>query len=98
MLDQLTSADFTPHLHSSFRIHFDNGRILETTLVEVGEFAQHAEQTRCPFSLVFLSSERSFYLRQAIYTIEHEQMGKLDLFVVPLGPDASGMRYEVVFS
>lgn len=98
MLDQLTSAEFTPHLHSTFHIHYDNGQVLDVKLVAVQEFAEHPDRPRRAFSLTFQSAEKSFYLKQAIYTLEHEQMGKLDLFMVPLGPDQIGMNYEVIFS
>ncbi|MCB9436282.1 MAG: hypothetical protein H6673_04720 [Anaerolineales bacterium] len=98
MLDQLTSANFAPHLHSTFHIHYDNGQILEVKLVAIQEFAEHADQPRQAFSLTFQSTEKSFYLKQAIYTLAHEQMGQMDLFIVPLGPDQAGMNYEVIFS
>ncbi|MHC5109346.1 MAG: DUF6916 family protein [Planctomycetota bacterium] len=37
-------------------------------------------------------------LPQQIYRIEHEILGQMDSFIVPLGPDAKGMRYEAVFN
>ena len=33
-----------------------------------------------------------------IYEIEHEKMGALSLFIVPIGPDGEGLRYEAVFN
>jgi len=30
--------------------------------------------------------------------MEHEKLGTFDLFIVPLGPDSAGMRYEVIFN
>jgi hypothetical protein len=30
--------------------------------------------------------------------VEHTTLGRFDLFLVPLGPDDAGARYEAVFS
>lgn len=38
------------------------------------------------------------YAPQGTYLVEHEQLGAHDLFIVPLGPDQNGMRYEVIFT
>jgi hypothetical protein len=38
------------------------------------------------------------YCRRGIYRLHHPARGALDLFMVPLGPDACGMRYEIVFN
>ncbi len=38
------------------------------------------------------------HLEQAIYALEHAEMGMLELFLVPLGPHEDGMRYEAVFT
>jgi hypothetical protein len=35
---------------------------------------------------------------QRIYRLQHEELGQLELFLVPIGPDADGMCYEAVFS
>jgi hypothetical protein len=38
-------------------------------------------------------------LQQQIYRLECEGLVEsLDLFLVPIGPDANGMRYEAVFN
>jgi hypothetical protein len=35
---------------------------------------------------------------QAIYAMRHPTLGALDVFLVPIGPDAVGMRYQAVFN
>ena len=35
---------------------------------------------------------------QLIYSLEHATLGTLEVFLVPVGPDAVGMRYDAVFS
>jgi hypothetical protein len=37
-------------------------------------------------------------LPQRIYRLEHEQMGPLELFIVPVGPDGDGLGYEAIFT
>jgi hypothetical protein len=37
-------------------------------------------------------------LPQGIQRLSHAELGELDLFLVPIGPDAQGMRYEAAFA
>ena len=37
-------------------------------------------------------------LPQAIYDLEHDALGHLDLFLVPIGPSQGGMRYQASFA
>lgn len=37
-------------------------------------------------------------LPQATYRIENANLGVLEVFLVPIGPDESGMRYEATFN
>jgi hypothetical protein len=37
-------------------------------------------------------------LPQRIYRMEHEEIGVFDLFLVPIGPDEIGLRYEAIFT
>jgi len=56
-----------------------------------------AGQQRRQFSVVFrLPAEP--VLAQGIQRLVHPEMGALDLFLVPIGPDAEGMRYEAAFA
>jgi len=90
MLSKLTHEDFTPYLHQIFRIHAESLEPIEAELIEVSALGAPAFDQRPPFSIVLLI--------QAIYQVEHAEMGTLDLFLVPLGPDKEGMRYEAVFT
>lgn len=56
-----------------------------------------ADGARQPFTLHFhgpLEPVRP----QSTYRLDHESIGPIDLFLVPLGPDEAGMRYESVFA
>lgn len=55
---------------------------------------------RIPFTLQFTGPlAADAHLEQATYLFDHEQLGELAIFIVPLGPDGEGrMRYEAVFN
>jgi hypothetical protein len=98
-LDAIEGADFRLHLRSTFRLRLSESEGLDLELVEVTEHPHlpAAASRRRGFSAVFRSALPG-HLPQAIYRLEHEQMGTLDLFLVPIGPRDGGMRYEAVFN
>ena len=100
MLDKLTSQDFERYLHDPFCIFSESSLLLEVELVSVTELGEppQEEDKRHAFSLVFRSPLGDSYLPQQIYTLEHQALGKMDLFLVPIGPDPVGMCYEVIFN
>lgn len=59
--------------------------------------AQGAGQLSRQFSLVW-RGPRNMALEQRIYTVQHAELGTMELFLVCIGPDAEGMRYEAVFT
>lgn len=97
-LHLLTAADFTPHLHQTLRIRFETGATLPAELIEVKETQNYTPAGRIPFFIVLRTEQKDRYYPQGIYTVEHPEKGDLPLFLVPLGPDGKGMRYEAVFS
>lgn len=104
-LAKLTSADFTPYLNQTFRIHVPSHDPIDVELSEVTELGSQttaeveASGRRRPFSIIFLGPPSEVYLLQAIYSLHHEQLGTLELFLVPTGPTSEGrMCYEAVFT
>jgi len=99
LLDKLTITDFRPYINQTFRIHVDGLEPVDLELVSVTE-AGRASQTdaRNPFSLLFIGPVSPQYLPQHIYRLEHADMGVLELFLVPLGPEEGRMRYEAIFT
>jgi hypothetical protein len=49
-----------------------------------------------PFSIVFRGPPEPVF-PQRIYRVEHAALDAMDVFLVPIGPDEVGMRYEAVF-
>ena len=98
-LDKLQSDDFTLYLNQLFRIHLDKTESIDLELVSVTELGARSQpETRTPFSIHFLGPVSQQYLIQSTYHFEHHQMGVLDLFIVPLGPERGRMRYEAILS
>ena len=97
-LASLTLADFTPAIGTEFTLHRPDGATEPLKLAEANAVgAAGADKTRAPFALLFRTSARG-WMPQAIYALEHPALGRLEIFLVPLGPDAQGMRYEAVFT
>ena len=92
MLEDLTIDDFRPLLNDRFRIAPDGAEPFEVELVEATEIPREPGG-RAPFSLVFRGGPNP-PLPQSIYRVEHEKLGELDLFVVPIAVD----RYEAIFT
>jgi microcystin-dependent protein len=99
VLDKLASTDFTPYLNQTFRIQLEGVEPVDLELISVTDAGSASgAEARHPFSLHFLGPPGSQYLLQHIYSLEHADMGTLELFLVPLGPDQGRMRYEAIFN
>ena len=93
----LTEAEFSKHVNTKFRVV--NEQPIELELTEVkGYLSKAHEQTGMERFSAFFRGPADRYLMQKTYSIEHEQMGAFDLFLVPLSRDESGFRYEAVFN
>jgi hypothetical protein len=98
MLDRFTTEHFEPHCGTAFRIDFTDHAPVELVLAQVDAFGGPAtSEGRQPFSLLF-HGPLTPVLPQRIYPLQHAELGVLEIFIVPLGPDDVGMRYEAVFS
>lgn len=99
MLDQLASADFTPRLGQPFAVQLAGVAPVELTLAAVEELGPaDGAAGRRPFSLLFLGPVSRQYFLQRTYRLEHAELGAIDMFLVPLGPEGGRMRYEAVFT
>lgn len=99
MADHLDKSDFDHRIGEVFTIALDTGGTLELRLAAVDELGgTSAGGARDPFALLLRGGPRDRYLPQRTYELEHPAMGALPVFLVPLGPDAEGMRYEAVFT
>jgi len=93
-LNELTADDFMAVKGEQFRVATAR---LDLGLAEVTRFSGGVPgSARASFSVVFHGPLQPV-LPQAIYRLENEQLGALELFIVPIGPEQDAMRYEAVF-
>jgi hypothetical protein len=88
-LESLTAGDFAALRGQRFRI---GAPPFEAELIDVTELPREPGG-RAPFSLVFQGGP-SPPLPQRIHPVEHERLGVLEIFLVPIAAD----RYEAVFT
>jgi len=98
----LTYDLFAGRVGESFEVGSDVTAAVAMELTEAAEGSDPAGvgpdgTARNQFSLVFRGPVAPV-LPQAIYRLVHAELGELDLFLVPIGPDAAGMRYEAAFA
>ena len=98
MPEDLTCTHFAGCIHEHFRIYVDNTNI-DVELVQADVFGAHVDGPgrREPFSLIFRGPMQPV-LPQRIYQIEHAELGALEIFLVPIGPDQHSMLYQAVFN
>ena len=99
MLETFTIDTFKPHVGQPFRVIVDDTHQMVTLLSDVSPWGhpEGASRPRMPFSLTF-HARPDAVIPQQTYRIESEALEPFDCFLVPIGPDAGGMRYEAVFT
>ena len=95
MPEFFTKEGFAEHLNTKFRIPLRPSGALELELTEVVSTLSTPRQEQ--FSL-FFRGPADVYLPQMTYHTEHDALGELDLFIVPVGRQPDGFRYEAVFN
>jgi hypothetical protein len=105
MLDKLTIDDFKDRIGETFKVTPEEGEpfVLELRRADPSPYAEQETdegrdaREREPFSLEFNAGQTEEFAPQQTFSVAHEDLGQFDLFMVPLGPDAEGHRYEAVF-
>ncbi len=95
MAAELSYETFATNLNTTFKIHVDDGEIVQAVLAKISELLISPGQER--FSVVFRAPNQPF-LSQGMRRLEHDQIGAFDLFLVPIGRDEQGIQYEAVFN
>jgi hypothetical protein len=97
MLDKLTIEWFEPLVGTSFWLRAGSRKIeLRLTRAARVMESEAARLSRTPFSLFFLAP---VLLPQHIYRLTHDGVAEpLDIFLVPVGRDATEYVYEAVFT
>jgi hypothetical protein len=100
-LDQVTRSDFAQCVGQHFQIGCGGQAVAAELAAVTGLGYKSADDRnrgeRESFSLLFHAPKQWRY-PQCIYHLSHPQLGELDVFLVPLGPDERGMRLEAIFN
>lgn len=97
MIETFTFETFDGRAGERFRAHFDPDAPSVVELIEVTRHGEPPEGQREQFSLIFRGEPEPVH-PQRIYAMEHDDLGSFELFLVPIGPDELGQRYEAVFA
>ncbi len=90
-----SKAIFSDSLNSKFVLDRGEGEKIELRLIEL---RNGYSNSTCESFALLLQGPGAFVLPQRIYTLTHDRLGTLDLFLVPVGQDTHGTYYEVVFN
>ena len=94
MIETFTEGTFLDHLNTRFRVFGEAADPVDIELVRVTSLSSPGH---VQFSIQF-QGPGNLFLPQNIYTLEHEILGKFDLFLVPVGKNSNGFEYEAVFN
>ncbi len=101
MYRTLVFEDFADKVGQGFAIALDDdgGGAIVAILAEAEQRkpGRARDGSRAPFSLVFVA-EHQQVLPQRLYRIEHEALGALAIFLVPIARDARGVSYQATFN
>lgn len=100
MTDRLDVGIFAARIGQAFRIRFQDGSSLDLELAEVQDLGTRAtaDGALSTYALRFHTPGELRFAPQGTYQVEHGELGPLEMFLVPLGPGGSGMRYEAIFN
>ena len=96
MTRTLQAEDFEKQLNQPVRFSREDVDF-EATISLVDRYEQKSLGERENFAVVFCTGTSEVRSQQT-YTMEHPEIGTHHVFIVPIGPDDNGMRYEAVFS
>jgi hypothetical protein len=102
MLDTFTHEMFVPLVGQKFTMQVTEDRAVDVELIQVTPLPDRTlagakAPDRAPFSLVFRGARNEVFPQQ-IYRVHQPALGTAEIFLVPIGPDQLGHRYEAVFN
>ena len=95
----LTKDTFDNIKDKSFEISFNSEEVSNCKLIEVKGINSSTltEGQPEPFSLVFETQSDLIY-DQNTYMVKNAELEEFPIFLVPIGADENGVRYEAVFT
>lgn len=103
MLEEFTTDTFSGLVGQRFEVVPDHGHPFVMVLSECLQVGAMPSEDlglsvrRAPFSLLFHAG-RDVVVSQQICRMRNRYLGEFSMFIVPLGADQRGMRYEAIFT
>lgn len=100
MSDAIDLATFLPLVDQEFEVQCENGtETLPLVLFEATAMTRHDYPgvSRDPFQIRF-KGPLSQLLPQRIYSCSHDNLGAMEIFLVPIAQEADGYVYQAVFN
>jgi hypothetical protein len=95
-LNQVRPEDFEPLLGRALKVEVPGGAVT-CELAQVRRLPPHESRRHPPFAVILRGPpDRPFC--QGIHPLLHPEHGRLEVFMVPVGPDGAGLCYEVTFN
>lgn len=95
----ITKQTFENIQDKSFEIAFGPEQLSVCELIEVkainSQTLEHGQNE--PFALLFQTSGDTIF-EQNTYMVKNKELDEIPLFLVPVGADENGVRYEAVFT
>jgi hypothetical protein len=95
MTQELTRDDYAANLNTDFVVNFTPEFKVTMKLIEATEEVERFRQRA--YSLLFQAPEDT-PIAQGMLQVEHEKLGKFELFMVPVGKDDRGVLFESLFN
>lgn len=96
MLDKLSHSDFQTLADKTFEIDFGEAGTRTAKLEKTAGFKlDSVKDKRDPFSIFLRCTAPAV---QSTYSVTHATLGTLELFLVPLEENESGVLFEAVFT
>ena len=94
-----SAESFSQHVNTKFMVNLDSANKVELELVEVAvRKSEPNEQKGMQRFSTFFYGPPTFILPQQTYGLMHPELGELQIFLVAIGQDQKGIRYEAVFN
>jgi hypothetical protein len=96
-LEGLTASFFQSHLGADFLVAVPGVPGVTLRLMEAETLNMRGTNSRDPFRLRFEGSPERV-LPQQVYELANPLVGRLAIFIVPIGRDANVTSYEAIFT
>jgi len=97
MLNEIPLEAFSAIVGQTVRVS-SGEHYIDAEVTQAQILANPSPRAQAPFFVIVRHNGATRAINQGIYQIAHPNLGTLDLFLVPIGPDAQGMCYEITFN